>query len=145
MSDFAGGNLAIKNYIRANFTVLPEGRQAFANEPFTGNVTESHVRWSVASLTTSRVTIGSGGEDDIRREEGAVVCRIFTPPDAGEEEAMTLAVDVADLLRDQTLDVPGNSGAVRLFTPGAPIRLGNNDQGFYEVSISTPYRRDERL
>jgi len=101
-----------------------------------GNVT-AFVVFNITSGQSQQISIGNPGSNIFRHPQ-LLTLKIYTPGGQGETEALTLADKFCDIFRNLVLD-----GI--LFKAPYINKVGNTDDGMYQVNCFCPFDRDSFL
>lgn len=91
------------------------------------------VRFSVIPMSRAWPTTPSGTK---RVMDGEVVVQVFTPSGSGEGTAATLADAIGTLFSKYA------SGGVQCHEPKAPVVVGSDNLGWYQINAIIPWRAE---
>ena len=107
-------------------------------DPLTDFNSATHQGWARIAIQAGEQNQASIGGTRTRRwrQVGLILVQVFTPTDVGANTAIAIADDVGTALRGVTI-----SGVV--FKASSVIPIGReDDEPFYQVNITTPFRYD---
>lgn len=107
---------------------------AWPNVGFIPVINAPWVRFNINARTRRQIEIGNGQKT--YRTPGLVIIQVFTPKNDGDAEAIDLGDQVAAILHNSTGD------SVRCKASTVKI-IGEGDDDWYQVNVSTPFVYDE--
>lgn len=113
-------------------------RIAYENENFVPETNEAYVAVIVRPDSSSQLELGSSPGVHIRHP-GLIFVMVFTPPDQGNNAALSLADQAADIFRSQTSSF--TNGRI-LYSAPSVTPIGITDEGYFHVNVVIPYVRD---
>lgn len=92
------------------------------------------LRLSILDGESFQTTIGA--ETNVHRSVGIIIVQIFGPANEGDKDTLAMADTVAAIFRNWC----GTTVRCRAATVKA---IGPDGQGWYQVNVSVPFKRDE--
>lgn len=94
-------------------------------------------RFAISDFTGNEGTQNSiGGITNNNRYTGSVIVQLFGPLDKGNGQLLAYA--------DQVLSIFGNWGGTNIQCRRGYVKdIGPDGQGFYQINVTVPFRRDE--
>ncbi len=111
----------------------------FENIEFEQPDQEPWIRAVIVSGDSFPASLGSPAIDTRYRHIGRLVVQIFTMAGTGNDEAKSIADDIAAIFRGET--VIQESQQIVFFAP--EILQGESEAGWFRLTVSVPFQRDE--
>lgn len=97
--------------------------------------TPNRKAWARLSIqAASNITWGIGGNEVVERFDGIINVQVFAPDNEGVGIARGLAQDAAAVFENARFD------GIKTYAAQVAI-LGNDGQGWYQITVSIPYHR----
>lgn len=138
MAGFDRERETLEAHFKAQFEAAfqPPVPVQFENVEFKRPANDEWVRLSIVNGDTARRCIGPGAK---RRNVGIVYVNIFVKANSGTKRAREIADKVATIMQEKTL-ASGSDWIETLDTSIQPLGTMDN---LYQISVRTPYQRDE--
>ena len=110
----------------------------YENEKYVPEADKSFVAVDIRPDDAAAIELGvaQGGH---HRHPGLIFIRVFTPPDRGTAEGLSLADQAADIFRAARSSF--TDGRILYRTPTV-TPIGVTDEGYFQVNVVIPYARD---
>lgn len=113
-------------------------RIAYENENFVPRADESYVAVIIRPDNASQIELGDSNGVHFRHP-GLIFIMVFTPPDKGNNAALALADQAADIFRRQSSSF--TNGRI-LYSAPTVTPIGITEEGYFHVNVVIPYARD---
>lgn len=124
----------IEQFFVANYTLPPSVDLFFENTPIPQNNEQPYIKLLVRDGTAFQASLG--GQVNVKRNNGFVVCEIRHTQDIGTGNALRMADDIAAVFDSEQF----GTNRITMLVPTVD-RIGNRD-GWYQVNVLTEFRRD---
>lgn len=138
----------IENHWAANWTQTPtryEQPSASFTQPGTQNVArQPWVALYIRNTSSQRASIGTSPV--VHRHTGLIIVQVFTDLGIGTNPGRTLADAVTEIWRDRTLTFNQYAGGENEYLVcGEPAlnQIGDDGHSWFQINVTTPYRRDD--
>ena len=136
MVGYADENTAIRTLFNTGWGATTQ--IAYENEKFVPTAGTAFVSLHIRPDGSSQIELGDSNGVHFRHP-GLIFVMIFTPPDQGNNAALVLADQAADIFRRQTSTFA--NGKISYRAPNVEP-LGITDEGYFQVNVVIPYTRD---